>query len=244
MLVATQEQLSECLRMLKEDLRFCKDRSLCTEADEVLYCDFEGVSMSRSGEMCIAQFGTTKHTFVVDLVVLGKGAWDTEIEGVSLRSLLESPVLYKIVFDPRNDSDSLYHQFDIKMQSVICLQLMHIAIQRQEGRIVEYNTGLNTLLRFSIPGLDNCKMASIKQAGREMFNQNMNLWRERPLPEILLQYSELDIEALVPLYTYFSKQLNPYWMKLVLKHSENRVLTYLNPQYDTNNPANRFAPSF
>lgn len=57
-------------------------------------------------------------------------AFDHEEEGVSLRSILESDAVTKLMCDCRMDSDALYHQFGIACRNVLDLQIAEVAFRR------------------------------------------------------------------------------------------------------------------
>lgn len=100
-----------------------------------LYFDVEGVNLSRHGSISIIELHyqtpshpENTHTYLIDIHLLGFSAFSTpSAEGVSLKSILESPKIPKVFFDIRTDSDALYAQFGIKLAGIIDLQLMEVA---------------------------------------------------------------------------------------------------------------------
>ncbi len=84
--------------------------NLFDEVDEV-YCDCEGVDLSREGSVCIVQIATSEQTVIVD--VLGKKHNDPLIQW--LRVILESDKVKKIIHDCRMDSDALWHLLQVSL---------------------------------------------------------------------------------------------------------------------------------
>jgi exonuclease 3'-5' domain-containing protein 1 len=255
MLVDTEDQLRYCLQALCSDLGVVNEMDLATpfglnplpERERILACDFEGLRLSRAGELCVGQFATTCHTFVIDFVLLGRAAVDTTVGGISLKMILQSPAVPKLMFDPRCDSDAIFHQFGVLLNGVICLQILDIAVRRSQSQFVEYNRGLNAMLAtYRVDGIDNVEMNRIKEEGKAMFNANIELWKIRPLPDLLVRYSELDVESLFPLYRSFLSNISgySYWIKKVLEQSQKRVSVCHDPKFLPSLSSHRFAPQF
>lgn len=67
-------------------------------------------------------------TYLIDIYVLGARAFSTtDASGNSMKSVLESDSIPKVFFDVRNDSDALYHHFNISLAGVVDLQVMEYA---------------------------------------------------------------------------------------------------------------------
>src|SRR3990167_5566491 len=233
-LVDSEDKLIHCLQVIITDLH-CVQPTLSSK--EPLFCDFECIKLGKYGELCLGQFATRKHTFLIDFMQLRQNVTAIEYENISIKTLLEAPDIIKVIFDPRRDSMALFFQYNIAMQGVICLQLLDVACRRKRGHEVPYVRGLAKML----PPSDQ----SIKQAGKNMFLNNPYVWKERPLPDLLIKYSTLDVEELIPLYDKFKNQLNLYWINLVINASKERVEVYTNPDIDFSNAkASRRAPKF
>ncbi|KAG5992724.1 hypothetical protein E4U52_002569 [Claviceps spartinae] len=86
-----------------------------------LYVDLEGCQLSRNGTISIVTLYATAlaTAYVVDVHKLGKSAFTTaNTTGTTLKAILESANIKKIIFDVRNDSDALFHHFQISLQGV------------------------------------------------------------------------------------------------------------------------------
>lgn len=93
-----------------------------------LYIDLEGVDLSRHGSISILQIHILplEETYLVDIHSLQEKAFSKTAsdKGHNLLGILESPLIPKVFFDVRNDSDALFSHFNVKLAGVIDLQLM------------------------------------------------------------------------------------------------------------------------
>merc|ERR1719178_180788 len=86
--------------------------------------------------------------YVLDIHVLGKRAFTMETpRGTSMKMLLEASTIRKVWFDPRNDVDALYHQFEILPKGIFDLQVAEVAGRRKKGLNVNYVMGLHKCLK-------------------------------------------------------------------------------------------------
>ncbi|KFX95237.1 hypothetical protein O988_05887 [Pseudogymnoascus sp. VKM F-3808] len=79
-----------------------------------LYINLEGIALGRHGCISILtlHIAPTKETYLIDIHVLKEAAFSTTTaSGTSLKTILESPTIPKVVFDIRNDSDALFNLF-------------------------------------------------------------------------------------------------------------------------------------
>ena len=96
------------------------------EASPFLGVDCEGESLSRTGELVILSVATEHQTYLFNINKLGAGVFDK-----GLRDLLEDPKREKLMFDCRQDSDCLWHQFKVKLTNVLDLQLLEVGPNSQ-----------------------------------------------------------------------------------------------------------------
>ena len=95
-----------------------------------LYLDLEGVKLGRHGSISIISLyvASTKKIYLIDIHRLGKTAFSTtNSSATSLKTILESPTIPKVIFDIRNDSDALFSHFEISVNGIQDLQLMELA---------------------------------------------------------------------------------------------------------------------
>eukprot|EP01062_Namystynia_karyoxenos_P074489 TRINITY_DN713_c0_g3_i1.p1 TRINITY_DN713_c0_g3~~TRINITY_DN713_c0_g3_i1.p1 ORF type:complete len:1121 (+),score=344.73 TRINITY_DN713_c0_g3_i1:472-3834(+) len=157
----------------------------CLAPAPELFVDCEGESLSRRGTLHLLQIGDGDQIFLFDVQALGR-------DGVlrsGLAELLEAPYPKKIMWDCREDSDALFHQFGIRLDGVVDLQLLEVmsrtggeaavACQSEPLRI----RGLKSLMDTA--GDSACSGADISL-----------LIAQRPLPGMVLDYAARDIESL------------------------------------------------
>ncbi|XP_021372132.1 piRNA biogenesis protein EXD1-like [Mizuhopecten yessoensis] len=178
------------------------------KSQNLLAVDCEGVNLSRLGELTLLTIATKAEVFIVDIQKLGQAAFDN-----GLREVLEDNSIEKLMFDCRQDSDSLWHQFKVKLAGVLDIQLLEIMFRRvnspspqrtyksfrRSARIddVENVYGYRKCIELY---LDDDDMIAKKDKGKLMFNYGRQIWKTRPLPKELVQYCVVDVSGLFPLY--------------------------------------------
>ncbi|XMA11671.1 hypothetical protein WAI453_004462 [Rhynchosporium graminicola] len=91
-------------------------------------------------------------TFVLDFIAPGQVLFDTVNESeISVKRILEDPAICKVFFDVRNDSAALYHQYGIKLQGIVDIQIMELAARysRRTTYIWGLNASIERYLRLS-----------------------------------------------------------------------------------------------
>jgi exonuclease 3'-5' domain-containing protein 1 len=98
-----------------------------------LYLNLEGIRLGRHGSISIISLYIVPRNkiYLVDVYCLGKTAFSTSnSRSSSLRTVLESQTIPKVVFDIRNDSDALFSHCQISVGGIKDLQLMELASQQ------------------------------------------------------------------------------------------------------------------
>jgi ribonuclease D len=100
--------------------------------ERVIYLDFEGVNLGRTGRLCLGQliFPGSTTTYLLDFVALPTIMSHAAPGCTSLKAIFESSTWKKVFFDPRCDAAALSHQFNVRPRNVLCLQLSDIASRR------------------------------------------------------------------------------------------------------------------
>lgn len=84
--------------------------------------DFEGIALSRTGKLCLAQVAPRDGpVYLVDVTVMGSSAFTAGRFG----ELLASKAVLKLIFDCRSDSDALYHQYGVEMRNLYDVQVVY-----------------------------------------------------------------------------------------------------------------------
>lgn len=178
--------------------------SLSAQPPAPIAVDIEGVQLCRYGRVSIVQMlkdgGDT--IWLLDVTVLGKSAFVHEdIEGRSIKRLLECVEIKKIFYDVRMDADALYHIYGVDMKNVLDLQVLELAWRGSNGRDTRFLNGLKRSLEDYVrPPL---AWRRTKEAGVKLFKPEEGgsyaVFEERPLDARILAYCAQDVSYLHPL---------------------------------------------
>lgn len=174
---------------------------LATET--IVGVDCEGVSLSRTGALCLVQVSTaarpnhngdpkdsTYHVYLFDVTALGEAAFDS-----GLRALLQAPAPIKLFFDCRRDSEALYHQFGVELRGVLDMQLLEVALRRMRNQSIVYLPGLGRLIGDKFSDLDT-RLLTIKDGMSSQYAEAPDLWQRRPLTWEQNVYAAVDVALL------------------------------------------------
>jgi exonuclease 3'-5' domain-containing protein 1 len=123
------------------------------EQDQLMFVDLEGVNLSRSGTIAIMQLlmPPSPVVYLIDVHRLEAKAFDhSTADGTSLQTVLESPNIFKVFFDIRNDSDALHAHFGVNVAGIIDLQVIEYATRNPRGK---YVNGLAKCIEKDLPHL-------------------------------------------------------------------------------------------
>ncbi len=205
-----------------------------------LYFDLEGIELSRTGSISI--FSLFVHpdnrAYLIDVNVLGQAAFSTPgSDGKTLQHILESPTIPKVCFDVRNDSDALYHHFQIALQGIQDVQLMENASRSGPISNKKWLQGLAKCITKDVPITQQekeiCK--KIKDKGRRLFAPERGgayaVFNERPLREEIKDYCVQDVQFLPKLCEIYRNRLNSTWKIRVEIETLKRVQSSQSPTY-------------
>jgi exonuclease 3'-5' domain-containing protein 1 len=194
-----------------------------------LYLDLEGDNLSRHGSISLLTLHDRRDsiTYLVDVTKLGREAFSTESpNGWTLRSILESPVIVKIFFDVRNDSNALFFLFDVKLAGIFDLQLVELAARSFDKRCVN---GLSKCIERDA-GLDYQHRAawlSTKNAGRRLFAPELGgtyaVFDIRPLTNEIREYCAQDVAFMPLLLARYCNKLCDRWLTKVEEETVTRI---------------------
>ena len=192
------------------------------EGNTLLAVDCEGNSLSREGALTIITVATEEKVYIFDVQKLGQATFSS-----GLGAILEDESRKKLMFDCRQDSDALWHQFKVKLSGVLDVQLLEVIYRRENPSAFTTNTA-NTAQSSSnnkrggrrnrrsqrtdeiekIYGFGRCvelylqdeKLIKIKDKGKRLLEKDKELWTKRPLTDDLIQYCVVDTMAMFRLY--------------------------------------------
>ncbi|XP_066934835.1 piRNA biogenesis protein EXD1-like [Clytia hemisphaerica] len=171
-----------------------------------LAVDCEGVELGRDGKMTLIQLLSDDEdtVFLIDVLVLGEDAFK-----YGLKEILESTEVVKLMFDCRNDSVSLWHEYGVKLTNVLDMQLLEYMVRDLAGHKFP-NPGRSTHWhKPRVRGLDSttekyvrCEdklnigisdVKAVKNSVAELMSADRTVWRYRPLTKGLARYAALDV---------------------------------------------------
>lgn len=185
----------------------------------LLAVDCEGNSLSREGALTIITVATEEKVYIFDVQKLGQATFSS-----GLGEILEDKSHKKLMFDCRQDSDALWHQFKVKLSGVLDLQLLEVIYRRENPSASTTKTPQSSFKNKrggrrnrrsqrtdeveKIYGFGRClelylqdeNLVKIKDKGRELLEEDDELWTKRPLTDELIQYCVVDTMAMFRLY--------------------------------------------
>ena len=185
----------------------------------LLAVDCEGNSLSRDGALTIVTVATEEKVYIFDVQKLGQATFSS-----GLGEILEDESRKKLMFDCRQDSDALWHQFKVKLSGVLDLQLLEVIYRRENPSASTTKTPQSSFKNKrggrrnrrsqrtdeveKIYGFGRClelylqdeNLVKIKDKGRELLEEDDELWTKRPLTDELIQYCVVDTMAMFRLY--------------------------------------------
>ncbi len=193
------------------------------------YIDAEGFGRAGSPDLLQIHVLPLQKTFIIDVFTLQRAAFDTTFRTTLLRTLLESPCITKVLFDLRQDSNAMYSNYQVSIESIVDLQLMEYF---KPGRCAnpQYLNGLKVCVQRDSGFPPEC----IKQWSQEktLANSTARAFQKRPLPAHLLQYAAGDVQCMPSLYQVYRQQLTIEGWWSVTVRSQERIHDSRHPMYD------------
>jgi exonuclease 3'-5' domain-containing protein 1 len=204
--------------------------------------DLEGNNLCRYGTISLVQLNLpgTNETFLVDVTVLKHVAFETTIsvdgKTISLKSLLESPKIIKILFDCRNDSNALYFLYGVALQGVQDVQLMADLScgNLRTTHLMSLRSCIDRHLKID-QGIKD-EALKLKARVKSMFDNGYGIFDARPLCEDLQRYSANDVRYLRMLRNTYWSWLSGRQEEMVEIEAANRVAESQTLAYDPYGP--------
>lgn len=209
-----------------------------------LYLDLEGIKLGRHGYLSILSIFVRPQNkvYLIDVHVLGSAAFlTTNSSAVSLKSILESPSIPKVIFDVRNDSDALFSHYQVSVDGIKDLQLMELATRRGPRDFV---AGLVKCVENDSPITPTAKAGwrRTKEVARQLYDPEKGgryeIFNERPLRPEIEDYCAGDVVQLPGLFDVYDAKLRPsrgggaFWRVQVREATRDRIKLSQHPAYD------------
>eukprot|EP00667_Euglena_gracilis_P018427 EG_transcript_19557 len=154
---------------------------------------------------------TPSTVYLIDVLVLKRAAF-----GQGMKELLEDPEFPKVMFDCRQDSDALFHQYGVRLCGVWDLQIVELSLRLCKGEragdlgpVLYWKQGVQRLR-----GLMDCMrrygagdLVDHKHPVHDQMRKESSFWLQRPLPPEMVRYAVGDVAGLLPIDAHFLTQL-------------------------------------
>lgn len=212
-----------------------------------LYINLEGIALGRHGSISILSLHITptKETYLIDIHTLKGAAFSTTTttSGTSLKSVLESPTIPKVVFDIQNESDALFNLFQISVDGIIDLQLMGSVTKSGSEKFAAVLAGcIEKDSRIDVRQKNGWRRA--KEVGQRFFAPEMggrfDVLNERPIKPEIIQYCQLDVALFPGLHDIYVRQGSDRERRHILEQTKLRVKLSQSPHYDNHSMSKVF----
>ncbi|CAG8219518.1 unnamed protein product [Penicillium salamii] len=217
-----------------------------------LFIDLEGVELGRHGSISIMSFylPSCKRVYLIDIYRLKTEAFSAvNSDGKSLKSILESSVIMKVLFDVRHDSDALFSHYGISVDGIKDVQLMELGTR--EGA-KDFLAGLDRCVEkdSTISATEKKAWKLIKDNGLRLFDPALGgryeVFNERPVPQAIAKYCAGDVTLLPDLFKIYFAKLNlpgeAFWEHHVLEATKERIRLSRSSGFDGTSKSNARGP--
>lgn len=184
----------------------------------------EFVPLGRDSDIYTVQVAHgSSRAWVLDILSMGSAAFDSG----RLRELLQSESVTKVFFDARRDADALFHRFNVTLQRVYDLQVLHALVS--DYNIDRSPQSLSVCLRESglVEPATLKKLEIDQKKVKGLFRPSgVRQWRQRPLhpDSLIVQYSVDDVKYSLKVATHWSTADRD---RLVFQKSQRRIERYV-----------------
>ncbi|KAJ6003283.1 hypothetical protein N7451_005830 [Penicillium sp. IBT 35674x] len=217
-----------------------------------LFIDLEGIRLGRHGSISIMSLYVPfkKRVYLIDVYRLGKEAFSTiNSDGKSLKSILESPEILKVLFDVRHDSDALFGLYGISVDGIRDIQLMELGTRTGSK---EFLAGLKKCVETdsTISQREKTAWRRTKDHTRQLFDPSLGgryeIFNERPIRQVIKEYCAGDVTLLPDLFNVYSDKLHPpgetFWRLHILEATKGWIKLSQSPRFDGKSRANARGP--
>lgn len=217
-----------------------------------LFIDLEGCQLGRHGSISIMSIYAPpkKRIYLIDIYRLGAEAFSTvNSDGKSLKTILESSVIMKVLFDVRHDSDALFSHYGICIDGIRDVQLMELGTRTGPK---EFLAGLAACVEkdSTISATEKKTWEITKGNTRRLYDPALGgryeIFNDRPIRPEIVRYCAGDVALLPGLFhAYNTKLCRPgerFWEVQVLEATKERIQLSQSPKFDGTSQANARGP--
>ncbi|GIJ90506.1 hypothetical protein Asppvi_009462 [Aspergillus pseudoviridinutans] len=206
-----------------------------------LFLDVQTIDPGQDGSISIISLFVRpiKKVFLIDVLTLGDDAFTTtSLADNSLKLLLESPAVSKILFDVGNASASLFNHHGIRLNGIKDLQVMQLATQYPRA-LQAQAARLETCVEEDAPpparalALWKQVHSTVSQLRVPAKGGSDAVFKERPLKQAILDYHLQNVLILPRLWVFYCdtlcKPANAFWRSMVFHTVRDRIRESTNP---------------
>lgn len=217
-----------------------------------LFIDMEGVNLGQHGSISIMSlYVLSKRTvYLIDVYKLGNQAFSTvNSDGKSLKYVLESPVMLKVLFDARHDSNALSTLYGVSVDGIRDVQLMELGTRKGPK---DFLAGLDKCVvkDSAVSEAEKQAWGLIKGNIRRLFDPALGgryeIFNERPIRQDIKKYCAGDVTVLPDLFKIYDAKLHQpgekFWRVHVLEETKERIRLSRDPGFDGTSKFNARGP--
>ncbi|OGE46844.1 hypothetical protein PENARI_c100G04175 [Penicillium arizonense] len=217
-----------------------------------LFIDLEGIQLGRHGSISIMSLyvPSRKTVYLIDIYRLENEAFSTvNSDKKSLKFILESPVILKVLFDVRHDSDALFSLYGISLDGIRDVQLMELGTRKGPK---DFLAGLDKCVEkdSTISATEKKAWGLTKGNTRRLFDPafggRYDIFNERPIRPAIAKYCVGDVTLLPDLFNIYGAKLNrpgeEFWKLNVLEETKERIKLSRSPEFDGTSKSNARGP--
>jgi exonuclease 3'-5' domain-containing protein 1 len=217
-----------------------------------LFIDLKGIQLGRHGSISIMSLyvPSRKIVYLIDIYRLEIEAFSTvNSDGKSLKFILESSVILKVLFDVRHDSDALFSHYGISVDGIRDVQLMELGTRNGPK---DFLAGLDRCVEkdSTISATEKKAWGLTKGNTRRLFDPafggRYEIFNERPIRPAIAKYCAGDVTLLPDLFNIYNAKLSrpgeKFWELHVLEATKKRIRLSRSPGFDGTSKNNARGP--
>ncbi|GIK07216.1 hypothetical protein Aspvir_002873 [Aspergillus viridinutans] len=206
-----------------------------------LFLDVQTINPRQDGPISIISLFVRpiKKVSLIDVLTLGEDAFTTtSLADNSLKLLLESPAVSKILFDVGNASAALFNHHGIRLNAIKDLQVMQLAMQyprAQQAQAASLEMCVEEDARPPARALALWKQvhSTVSQLRDPAKGGSDGVFKERPLRQAIRDYHLQNVLILHRLWVLYCDTLckpnNAFWRSMVFHTVRDRIRESTNP---------------
>ncbi|GFF47188.1 hypothetical protein IFM46972_08236 [Aspergillus udagawae] len=206
-----------------------------------LFLDVQTINPEQDGSISVISLFVRpiKKVFLIDVLTLGDDVFTTtSLADNSLKLLLESPAVPKILFDVGNKSAALFNHHVIRLNGIRDLQIMQLVMQysrAQQAQPASLETCVEEDAQPPARALALWKQvhSTVSQLRDPTKGGSDAVFKERPLRQAVLDYHLQNVLILPWLWVLYCDTLckpnNAFWRSMVFHTVRDRIRESTNP---------------